>query len=81
MSADPVESHKKFIEENSLPFIILSDSREQGKGPLRCMGLAWNPRQGDVSDRQRRGHQDGVLISDPSKEACKRSSEGPERDQ
>ncbi len=31
VSADPVESHKKFIEENSLPFMILSDPENKAR--------------------------------------------------
>lgn len=38
VSADPVESHKRFIEENKLPFMILSDSENKA----RDMFGAWD---------------------------------------
>jgi peroxiredoxin Q/BCP len=50
VSADDVESHRKFAENHSLPFDILADPN---KDAIRKYGVLWSPKEGvELASRQ-----------------------------
>jgi peroxiredoxin Q/BCP len=50
VSADTVESHKKFYDNHSLPFDILADPNKEA---IRKYGVLWSPKEGvELASRQ-----------------------------
>ena len=50
VSADDVESHKKFAENHSLPFNILADPNKEA---IKKYGVLWSPKEGvEIASRQ-----------------------------
>jgi len=50
VSADTVESHKKFYDNHSLPFDILADPNKEA---IKKYGVLWSPKQGvELASRQ-----------------------------
>ena len=50
VSADDVESHKKFAENHSLPFDILADPNKEA---IKEYGVLWSPKEGvELASRQ-----------------------------
>src|SRR6476659_8959718 len=70
VSADDVESHKKFYDNHSLPFDILADPNKEA---IKKYGVLWSPKEGiELASRQTflidpkgkvdpKGHSDMVL--------------------
>jgi len=50
VSADTVDSHKKFYENHSLPFDILADPNKEA---IKAYGVLWSPKEGvELASRQ-----------------------------
>ena len=50
VSADDVESHKKFAEKYSVPFTILADPNKEA---IKKYGVLWSPKEGiEIASRQ-----------------------------
>ena len=88
VSADDVESHKKFAENHSLPFDILADPNKEA---IKKYGVLWSPKEGvELAGRQTfligpdgkiakhwdkvdaKGHSDMVLAEIKSHPAAKK---------